>query len=44
MKQTKVCCICGNDNKTVNTDKARLNGELKLFGKYKSKILNNEIS
>lgn len=20
MKQTKVCCICGNDNKTVNTD------------------------
>lgn len=24
--------------------KARLNGELKLFGKYKSKILNNEIN
>lgn len=20
MKQTKICCICGNDNKTVNTD------------------------
>ena len=24
--------------------KARLNGELKFFGKYKSKILNNEIN
>nr|DAL80274.1 MAG TPA: homing endonuclease [Caudoviricetes sp.] len=41
MKQTKVCCICGNDNKTVNTDIGILCGKHYLqyirHGKIKSR-------
>lgn len=41
MKQTKTCCICGNSNKTVNTDIGILCGKHYLqyirYGKIKSR-------
>lgn len=41
MKQTKICCICGNSNKTVNTDIGILCGKHYLqyirYGKIKSR-------
>ena len=45
MKEIKKCSICGSTIKVCNTEvKARLEAEIKYFGEYKSKVLNNEIN